>query len=127
MPLLLTLNRTLASTLGSRGRIKTIVLMNSYLGKEKKCKSLTHNLPVAQQHLIGLDVEKLWQLAIQATTLRNPGHLEVEKDYSSNKTTQLAASSDRQSLVADTKSIQSSKFNEQCDFTPPKFCSGSQN
>lgn len=80
MPLILTLNRTLASTLGSRGRIKTIVLMNSYLGKEKKCKSLTHNLSVAQQHLIGLSVEKLWQLAIQATTLRNPGHLEVEKD-----------------------------------------------
>lgn len=49
-------------------------------GKREKCKSLTHNLPVAQQHLIGLDVEILWQLAIQAATLRNPGHLEVEKD-----------------------------------------------
>lgn len=73
-------NKTLASTLRSRSRIKPILLMNSYLGKEKKCKSLTHNLPAAQQHLIGLDVEKLWQLAIQPATLRNPGHLEVGKD-----------------------------------------------
>lgn len=60
--------------------MKRMLLMNSYLEKEKKCKSLTHNLRVAQQHLIGLDVEKLWQLAIQAATLRNPGHLEFGKD-----------------------------------------------
>lgn len=65
MAIFLTLNKTLASTLRSRN--KSILLMNSYVEKEKKCKSLAHNSPTAQQHLIGVDVGKLLQLAIQAS------------------------------------------------------------